>query len=127
MANFFGNQTSKMMLFYYYLCSQVLVCLNPYGGCGGGEGYVWLLWLSVSCVHFITTTEKADKGLDVKVAAQPSSSSSSTAQHEQQNTKKAEEKQEAAAVEPPKAKEARRFVFSQCSEGILRVTLHCDA
>lgn len=78
---------------------------------------------------FITPTEKPDKSLDVKAAAQPSSSSSSTAEQERQSVKKQEEKQETAAVEPPKAKEARRFVFYQCSDGIFRVILliHCVA
>lgn len=60
---------------------------------------------------FIAATEKPDKSLDVKVAAQPSSSSLSTVEPEPQNTKKSEEKRETAALEPPKAKEARRFVF----------------
>lgn len=88
-----------------------------------------LLWMSLSCVGilelFITPTEKPDKSLDVKVTVQPSSSSPSVVEPENQNTKKPEEKQESAAVEPPKAKEPRRFVFFQCSEGILRRILLC--
>lgn len=60
---------------------------------------------------FIIPAEKPDKSLDVKEAAQPSFSSSTAEQQRPSAKKQEEEKQQAAAVEPPKAKEARRFVF----------------
>lgn len=59
------------------------------------------------------SAEKPDKGLEVKEEAQPSSSSSTAEQQRPSTKKQEEEKQQAAAVEPPKAKEARRFVFCQ--------------
>lgn len=73
----------------------------------------------------ITPTEKPDKSLDVKEAAQSSYSPSSLskAEQERQSSKKQEEKKETTAVQPPKAKEARRFVYYQGSDGILTVNI----